>query len=69
MRSAARTIVLPGSECETIVREDLFPGGAGRQEIQHVLDANAQPAVARTAAAQVRIHGDSVDGAHGQVLR
>ena len=40
---------------------------AGGQKVEDILDANAEPADARTTAAHVGIHGDSGNGAHVSV--
>jgi hypothetical protein len=66
-------IVLPGGELEDrcdvfvvqvrVVSENLLSRGAGGQKVEDILDTNAEPADARTTAAYVGIHGDSVDGA------
>jgi len=51
-----------------IVRQDLFAGGAGSQEIEHVLDADTQTANARTAATNVGTHRDALDRAHTMIV-
>ena len=69
-----RVIVLLGGELQDrsdvvgfqigIVRQDLFARGAGGEKVEHVFDADAETANARTTAADIRIHGDSVHRAH-----
>jgi hypothetical protein len=71
-------IVLPGGELEDrcdvvgleigIVGQDLFARGAGGKEIEHVFDADAETANARTTATDIRIYGDSVYRAHRSIV-
>ena len=44
--------------------ENLLSRGASGQKVEDVLDASAEPSDAQTTAADVGIHGDSVNGAH-----
>ena len=72
-----RMIVLTSGELEDcsdvpvfqvlVVSENLLSRGAGRQKVEDILDTNAQPADARTTAADVGIYGDSINGAHVSV--
>ena len=53
------------------VRKILQDGPLGfsrRQQIQHILDANAHPPAARPAPALIRAKGDALGSAHGQRL-
>src|SRR5271154_7034362 len=52
---------------QRIVRENLFAGRARSQEIEHVLDANAQTPQAGPAAALVRIKRNALQFAHSQL--
>jgi hypothetical protein len=47
-----------------VVGQNLFPRRPGSEQIQHVFHADAEPANAGAATANVRIHRDSVDRAH-----
>jgi len=53
---------------QRIILQDLLARSAGRQEIQDVLDANAQGPDARTSAALLWINGDAVQFAHNRFL-
>ena len=65
-----RVIVLLGRELQDrgdivglevgVVGQDLLARGTSSKEIQHIFDADAKTANARTPAANTRVHGDSV---------
>jgi hypothetical protein len=51
-----------------IVSQDLVACRASGEELENILHANAQAANARTATADIPIHGDSLGGAHIGIL-
>ena len=73
-----RVIVLLGGELQNcrdvvgfeirVVCQDLFARSSGGEEVEHVLDADAEAANARTAATDIRTHRDSVDRAHAGIV-
>jgi len=73
-----RVIVLLGRELQDrgdvlrfkvgIIRQDLFTRGAGSEQVEHVLHADAQTANARTASANVGTDGDPIERIHTDIV-